>query len=225
MTCRLLLATFFFAISNLTAYACSCRYDNRPFNDRIATYEIVFLGTPIETNPVNQRGGVVTRFQIATPIKGDVGETFDIHHEIYDASCGVSFKPGALNYIHTNSYNGKYRTGLCSRWGLKLETFQEYVKTEPQERSCMDQISKALAPYMEPETLKAYNDPSTEKEPYSLSLLNLDPVCEAFWPSYQKTFGGSEAKTFHSIISEPAKTLTEPRQPPKLQPKPWWKFW
>ena len=223
------MTTFFFAISSHSAYACSCRYDTRSFNDRIATSEIVFLGTAIETTPVNPedcrsvdlshisqelepivfcQGTMVTRFKIATPIKGDVGETFDIHHGSHGPSCGVSFKPGALTYIHTSSYNGRYSTSSCSRFRLKLETFQDYAKTGPEERSCMDQISKALAPYMEPATLKVYTDPSTEKEPYSLSLLNLDPVCEAFWPSYQKTFGGLAAKTFNAIISEPAKPLT-----------------
>lgn len=225
------MTTLFFVVSNVSAYACSCGFKDMPFNDVIKASEIVFLGTAIETKPVNPeedcslldfshlrpeiepyvhcRGEMVTRFKIATPIKGDVGETFDIHHGINGASCGISFQPDALTYIHTSSYDGKYKTFLCSRVRLKLETFQAYAETGPEERSCMDQISKGLAPYMEPEILKAQTYPSTENEQYSLSLLNLDPVCEAYWPSYQKTFGGLSAKVFHAIISDdPSKPFT-----------------
>ena len=225
---RILFTVFFFTVSALNAYACSCRPKSVSFNEVIKNSEIVFLGTPIETKlaaPTDCKTvdmsalrpelkslticdkTRVTRFQVTTPIKGDIGETFDVHHGIRGSSCGVSFKLNELTFIHTTAYEGKYRTNLCSRYGLNLETFQAYAETSPEERSCMEQISEAYEPLMEQEALKAYSDLSTEKEPYSLSMLNLNPVCEAYWPTYQETFGSLGAKTFHAIISAPVEPV------------------
>lgn len=221
---RILFIVFFFAVSALNAYACSCSNKSRSLNRVIKNSEIVFLGTPIETKPVNPTdcktvdfshisldlksmtvcsGTLVTRFRVTTPIKGYIGETFDIIHHENGGSCGVSFKLNEPTFIIASAREGEYRTHLCSRFGHNLETFQAYAETSPQERSCMEQISEAYEPLMEQEALKAYIDLSTEKEPYSLSMLNLDPVCEAYWPKYQETFGSLGAKTFHAIISAP----------------------
>lgn len=224
---RTVFTLFFFASSTLNAYACTCLHKDYSFDNVITNSEIVFIGKPIATKPVNSSscrsidfshlghdlkskticsGLMVTRFQVTTPIKGNLGKTVDIRHENASA-CGISFELKMPIAINSSATNGAYGISYCSIARFHLETFQAYALTSPAERNCMEQISDALEPLMEQEAFKAYIDPTTQKEPYSLSMLNLDPFCEAYWPTYQETFGNLAAKTLHAIISAPAEPV------------------
>lgn len=226
---RILFTVFFFSVSSLNAYACSCSNQFKSLHSVIKNSEIVFLGTPIETKRANPSDckavdysyiipdfkpmtvcneTVVTRFRVTTKIRGDIGKTFDIYHGNRSPSCGVSLKLNEPNFIHTTAREGEYRTDLCSRAGLSLETFQAYAETSPEERRCIEQISEAYEPLIEKASI-AYKDPSTKKEPYSLSMLNLDPVCEVYLPIYLETVGSKLEKAFHAIISAPV--IMEPK--------------
>lgn len=234
---RILITIFIFALSTLTANACVCSYNQKSLDSIIKNTEIVFLGTPLETKSVNPAdcraidishigpgleplkicsGLLVTRFQVTTPVKGDVGETFDIHHE-NQSSCGVSFRLNEPIFIFADEWKGVYATSFCSfSIGYSLEAIQAYAETSPEERSCMEQISEAYEPLVEKEALKGYMEHQRKNEPYSLSMLNLDPVCEVYWPTYQENFGSLGAKLFHSIISAPVEPV---RVKPELHEK------
>ena len=233
---RILVTIFIFALSTLTANACVCSYNQKSLHSIIKNTEIVFIGTPLETKSVNPEdcrainishidpglepmktcsGLLVTRFQVTTLVKGDVGETFDIYHE-NQSSCGVSSLLNEPIYIFAVKWKGVYAISSCSlSIGHSLEAVQAYAETSLEERGCMEQMLEAYEPLIEKEALKAYMETSI-KEPYSLSMLNLDPFCEAYWPTYQEKFGSLGAKVFHSIISAPVQPLSvKPETPEK----------
>jgi hypothetical protein len=99
------------------AHACSCAggYDPR---DALAAADGAIVGTYVSRHPVDptdEYGDTVYTFSVDEAVKGEFGNTVDIHSGSSGASCGFEMPPGAQTGLFLDLDEGVYRAGLCSQ--------------------------------------------------------------------------------------------------------------
>lgn len=103
------------------AAACSCPPQDA--QDLLERYDAAFVGRVASvTEPQPQNGTwssadpVVYTFDVATPVKGDLGEQVEVHSARMSVSCGLGFRSADDRYtglVLRLDEEGEYHSGLC----------------------------------------------------------------------------------------------------------------
>ena len=103
----------------LPAHACSCAYSDP--RDRLAESDAAIVGTLVESHPVdppvdNSGEDTIYTFTVDEEVKGDFGETLEVHAPYSGASCGIEVGIGQQTGLFLDQReDGAWASSLCSQ--------------------------------------------------------------------------------------------------------------
>lgn len=103
----------------LPAFACSCAYGDP--RDRLNEADAAIIGTLVESHPVdppveNSGEDTIYTFTVDEEVKGDFGDTLEVHAPYSGASCGIEVGVGQQTGLFLEQReDGAWASGLCSQ--------------------------------------------------------------------------------------------------------------
>ena len=117
----------------LPAAACSCAYSDA--RDRLAEADGAIVGTLVESHPVdppvdNSGEDTIYTFTVDEEVKGDFGETLEVHAPYSGASCGIEVGIGQQTGLFLDQReDGAWASSLCAQ--IAPEELREAARPLP----------------------------------------------------------------------------------------------